>query len=232
MSKVLFAGPSIHGLGLQSEAELVLRPPAGCGDILSAVHAGFDMIGLVDGVFGTERSVWHKEILFALSSGVRVLGAASMGALRAAECDAFGMEGIGRIYRDYRDGRRIDDADVALLHGPKEMAFQPLTLALVDAEATIAELHAYAGLSEEQKQVLLGAARNLHFRERSWTAILGRAQAAPGFRRLVDAFLVEQKKVDALELIVRMHEQAPAESAKPWILNETLYLTALEESLS
>ena len=37
--------------------------------------------------------------------GVRVYGAASMGALRAAELDAFGMVGIGKIYESYRVGR-------------------------------------------------------------------------------------------------------------------------------
>ena len=36
--------------------------------------------------------------------GVHVFGAASMGALRAAELDGFGMRGIGRIYAAYRDG--------------------------------------------------------------------------------------------------------------------------------
>jgi hypothetical protein len=232
MSKALFAGPSIHGLGLQSEGDLVLHPPAACGDILKAVHAGYRVIGLVDGVFGSVRSVWHKEILFALSRGVQVLGAASMGALRAAECDRFGMEGVGRIYRDYRDGRRNDDADVALLHGPEEMAFQPLTVALVDAEATITELLAHARVSVELAQALLGAARRLHFTQRSWTAILREVNATPGLQDMVEAFLVEQKKVDALALIARMHELTPiGPDGECWSFNETLFLSALKESL-
>jgi len=233
MTKVLFAGPSIHGLGLRSQGEVLLHPPAACGDILKAVCAGHDTIGLIDGFFGSERSVWHKEILLALSRGVRVLGAASMGALRAAECAPFGMEGVGRIYRDYRDGRRIDDADVALLHGPAEMAFQPLTLALVDAEATIAELVERARVSAKQGRALLAAARHLHFTKRTWTAILSDAQAPPGTSGLVEACLVEQKKADALELIVRLHEPPPDRpDAAPWTLNQTLFLATLEETLA
>ena len=39
-----------------------------------------------------------------MAQGIHVFGAASIGALRAAELDAFGMRGIGRIYEDFRDG--------------------------------------------------------------------------------------------------------------------------------
>src|SRR5262249_29172169 len=92
MSTVLFAGPSIFGFDLRSTQDFSICPPAVCGDILKAVRGGARTIGLVDGLFGSERSVWHKEILVALSDGVRVLGASSMGALRAVECDQFGME--------------------------------------------------------------------------------------------------------------------------------------------
>ena len=71
------------------------------------------MIGIIDGGFEYTAPVWHKEILYALSAGTRVLGAASMGALRAAECHSFGMTGVGSIFKEYRDGTRIDDSDVA-----------------------------------------------------------------------------------------------------------------------
>ena len=39
-----------------------------------------------------------------MSEGVPVFGAASMGALRAAELHEFGMRGIGRIFEAFRDG--------------------------------------------------------------------------------------------------------------------------------
>ena len=38
------------------------------------------------------------------------------GAVRAAELDRYGMEGVGEIYASYRDGWLTADADVALLH--------------------------------------------------------------------------------------------------------------------
>ena len=44
----------------------------------------------------------HREILAAVRKGVRVVGASSMGALRAAEMDTLGMTGIGEVYRMYK----------------------------------------------------------------------------------------------------------------------------------
>ena len=106
MSTIVFLGPSLS----RAEAEVLAPdaefwPPAQAGDVYRACHsAGAETIGLIDGFFGTAPSVWHKEVLFALSRGVRVLGSSSMGALRAAECAAFGMEGVGEIYDMYAAG--------------------------------------------------------------------------------------------------------------------------------
>ncbi|MCK7501323.1 MAG: TfuA-like protein [Comamonadaceae bacterium] len=41
-------------------------------------------------------------MIYALEAGAKVLGASSMGALRASELDIYGMEGIGRSTRPTR----------------------------------------------------------------------------------------------------------------------------------
>ena len=68
--------------------------------------------------------------------GVRVVGASSMGALRAAELDRFGMEGVGEVYAYYRDGWLTADADVALVHRDADDGLPPLTWPLVNVRAT------------------------------------------------------------------------------------------------
>ena len=70
--KVLFAGPSCANLlgNLRANAAFELRGPAAYGDVARAVLDGANAIGIVDGRFEHTRSVWHKEILFALSKGV------------------------------------------------------------------------------------------------------------------------------------------------------------------
>ena len=92
MTAVMFAGPSLWDMRGKIPEGITVLPPAQCGDLLAAWRNGATRIGLVDGLFGTCRSVWHKEILAVLAAGVPVLGAASLGALRAAECAPFGMQ--------------------------------------------------------------------------------------------------------------------------------------------
>ena len=110
MTPLIFAGPSLYTVTPEQLSGIDLRPPAGKGDLLAAIRAGAKVIGIVDGTFEYGASVWHKEILFAIRQGVAVFGAASMGALRAAECADFGMIGIGRVFADYAAGRRRSDA--------------------------------------------------------------------------------------------------------------------------
>ena len=201
--KVLFAGPSLFGQD-PDLAGLELRPPARQGDIHRAVVDGADAIGLIDGVFGFVPSVWHKEILFALSEGVRVLGGASLGALRAAECQSFGMEPIGQIANAYANGARYEDADVCLAHCPAEMDFMPLSEPLVDVEASVAALLERDLITGEQAWGWLEAARDLYFADRTVDAMLDRAGLPAD---LGDAYRLNRvgvKARDALELVERL----------------------------
>jgi hypothetical protein len=201
--KVLFAGPSLFG----QDADLTgidLRPPARQGDIHCAVSDGATAIGLVDGVFGFVPSVWHKEILFALSQGVRVLGGASLGALRAAECHTFGMEPVGAIAHAYANGARYEDADVCLAHAPAELDFMPLSEPLVDVEASVANLLERDLLTGEQAWGWLEAARDIYFADRTIEAMLERAGLPAELGDVYRANRVSVKARDALELVERL----------------------------
>ena len=69
---------------------------------------------------------------------LRSTGAASMGALRAAELHGFGMVGHGRIFEWYRDGVIDADDEVALIYGPEEVGYPSLSKPLVNIRATLA----------------------------------------------------------------------------------------------
>ncbi|NER31958.1 MAG: hypothetical protein F6J89_31220, partial [Symploca sp. SIO1C4] len=118
---VIFLGPSLPRAEAREIVDAVYLPPAKQSDLISAVTTYKpDIIALIDGVFLSYPSVWHKEILYALQQGVAVYGASSMGALRAAETSDFGMVGVGAIYRMYASGELIDDDEVALIHGQED----------------------------------------------------------------------------------------------------------------
>lgn len=202
--KVVFAGPSLGDARLDIPG-VELRGPAGMGDLAAAVLDGATAIGLIDGVFETVAATWHKEILFALWEGVRVSGAASMGALRAAECAAFGMVGIGSVYARYADDGLTDDAAVAQLHAPAELGYFPLSEPLVNMEATFARLATLAIAPGEETDRLLVSARRVFFKERTYARVVAEAgfvaARAEALLALIGTHRQDVKRDDALELV-------------------------------
>jgi hypothetical protein len=208
--KVLFAGPSLSHSALSvfvpDCASVDRCGPAKQGDLIRAVCEGATAIGLVDGLFETVAAVWHKEILFALVEGVRVFGAASMGALRAAECAAFGMIGVGSVYTRYASGELDDDAAVAQLHAPAEFGYAPLTEALVNVEATLASLKSRGLLTDAEAAELWLRASSTHFKDRTYAGLVADMEFASGPRRREIALAIEggridQKRRDAEQLV-------------------------------
>jgi hypothetical protein len=202
--KLIFVGPSFSGLQKETPPTVSLKPPCKQGDIYLASLQKPSVIAIVDGYFDGVPSVWHKEILWALSQGVHVLGAASMGALRAAETDGFGMKGIGAVYEGFRDGVLEDDDEVALLHGPREMNFVPLSLAMVNVRATMAKAVEYDRISDAAANQVLQAAKSQFYKTRTWKTLLEQIELdLDGLTSTIDLAdwlsenEVDQKKHDA-----------------------------------
>ncbi|NEJ74844.1 antibiotic resistance protein [Rhizobium phaseoli] len=230
--KIIFAGPSLPDAALLAGEAIRVLPPAVQGDVLAQVEQGANVIGLIDGGFEYAAPVWHKEILHALSLGVAVLGAASMGALRAAECHPFGMIGIGRIFEDYRSGRLVDDAAVALIHAPSALSSKPLTIPLVNVSATLDAMEDRGLLAAGLRQKLEDAASAIFFKKRTWRAIVEQCadMAEPGRPQLLAALVsnsVDQKRIDALELLKAVQDARDTRSNAdpPWKLHETSFRT-------
>lgn len=210
--KIVFAGPSLHGHirggRIAASPALICRGPARQGDIRRAVNDGATVIGLIDGRFEDVAAPWHKEILEALSRGIAVYGAASMGALRAAECATFGMVGIGEVYARYASGELVDDDAVAQLHGPEELDYQPLTEALVDIEATLSASRNAGIIDAAEHDELLRVARRLHFKDRTIDHVVAASLLSARRREEVAVPLasrrVDVKARDARELVARL----------------------------
>lgn len=162
MPPVIFSGPSLPRAAVVA-AGYIWRPPARQGDLRGAIAGGPAAIGLVDGLFEAVPTVWHNEILEALDRGIPVFGAASIGALRAAELDGHGMIGVGAVYAAYRDGVLEDDDEVALLHAPAELAFRALTVPMVNVRAIVAS----AALDYAGKERIVQACKAIFYKDRS-----------------------------------------------------------------
>jgi len=169
MRAIIFAGPTLPpAMRCLSEAGIEWRPPVRQGDVYRAALSMPPAIGIVDGYFEVVPTVWHKEILWAMAQGIHVFGAASTGALRAAELDAFGMRGVGQVYEAFRDGVLEDDDEVAVLHGPEELGYPALTEAMVNIRATMAEAERRGVLTPELAAQITGIAKALFYKERTY----------------------------------------------------------------
>jgi hypothetical protein len=199
----VFAGPSLPTALRTVDPRLDWHPPAMAGDLIRLLDDPPQSVCLIDGYFDSRPSVWHKEILLLMEAGVAVFGGASMGALRAAELDRFGMTGVGAIYRLYRSGRIEGDDEVALVHGPQELDWRPLSEPLVDVRATLAAAVKQGLLSCTAARAFFDDAWSLHYSERTWAAILDRRPSP--MRRAVADWLprgtVRLKQRDALRCL-------------------------------
>jgi hypothetical protein len=195
----VFAGPSLAGWVTTPPFDRL--PSAGAGDMLRLLTGPPHTVVLIDGVFGTRPAVWHKEILLLLARGFRVIGAASMGALRAAELDRFGMIGCGAIYRGYADGRLTADDEVAVLHAPAALGGQPLSLAQVNVRATLCQAVRARVLSVDAARTLRTASAAIHYRDRDWAQVVALADD-PAFAAWVQRHAVDIKADDARAALV------------------------------
>jgi hypothetical protein len=211
----VFLGPSMD----RTEAaailpEAVFRPPAAQGDLLSSFRQDRpQIVALIDGTFHQNLSVWHTELCFLLSRGVAVYGSSSMGALRAVETERFGTIGVGQIFEWYRDGLIIADDEVALVHGPEEMAFCPLSVPLVNVRASLDQALALGWIDAGIRDRVIEIVRDIHYPQRQIDLILRRCEALlgsgayAGVQRALTVGYIDIKQQDARELLktIRKH---------------------------
>src|SRR3984893_18404937 len=207
MIAVIFAVPSLPPPP-PPIAGIEWRPPVRQGDLYLAALWGPAIIGVADGYFEIMPTVWHKEILWAMAQGIHVYGAASIGALRAAELTDFGMKGIGHIYRQFHTGRLTDDDEVAVLHGPAEIDYVQVTDAMVNVRATIDRALQLGVVESALAPALVSIAKSLFYKDRTYEAILKTAtehglapEALHRFASWLPRGQVDQKRIDAGEML-------------------------------
>ncbi len=209
---VVFLGPSLP----IEEAIQILQAdycsPAKRGDVYVASEGGAEIICLIDGVFFQECSVAHKEIIHALELGVKVLGASSMGALRASELDVYGMEGVGEIYQAYKRGELTSDDEVALIFDP--LTFEPLSEPLVNIRYNLKIASELAIIDDVTRNRLFKIAQSFYFPERSYNKIIQSSfgtvpqDQLESFKKFIREDKRDLKMEDAVKLLYRVREIA------------------------
>ena len=199
---IVFLGPSLDLASAQKVLAAEYRPPAKRGDVLAAIRDGAEIICLIDGVFHQDSAVAHREILAAVKKRITLIGASSMGALRAAEMDTLGMTGIGMIYQMYKNGTLTSDDEVALVFDP--VSGYALSEPLINIRCTLKKAENAGVITQEEHENLLAAARSVFYPNRTYQKIVNVAgdtiDAATKERFLAFAAStpVDQKREDAI----------------------------------
>lgn len=210
---IVFLGPTLPWAEAREIVpDALILPPASMGDVLAACRTYRPhSISIVDGYFRSRMSVFHKEILYALELGVWVLGASSMGALRAAECDDYGMIGVGSIYEALASGELEDDDEVALNHAEESAGFQPLSDPMVTIRATFRAALDEGLVTTPEHDELVGMQKRRWFPDRRLSSVRTDAiSLGYGNERanLLGAWMVshvvDPKRADAIELLHRV----------------------------
>lgn len=231
MKPIVFAGPSISAAAITAIVDAECRPPARVGDVYRAALLRPPAIALIDGVFEHQPSVWHKEILWALSEGIPVYGAASMGALRAAEMHSLGMRGVGTVFASFRDGVLTDDDEVAVTHLSAAHGFRPTSDAMVNIRATLLHAVSMADLPPALAQQAIDLAKATFYPDRCYANLFSALPALAPWRSWLLGNAIDTKRLDAEEMLATLSRdlsQPSLAESPPFYFEETLWWRAFE----
>ena len=214
---IIFAGPTLSANEITSLLDAEIRPPVTRGDVLDAALDKPTAIGIIDGYFARVPSVWHKEILWAMSQGIHVFGAASMGALRAAELEPFGMSGFGAVFEQFKSGALTDDDEVAVVHAPEEYGYRALSEAMVNARMTLSAAERDGVISPAGRSRFEEILKALPYPERNYSVLFALSQKegplaneATALNEWLPKGRVDQKRDDALLMLRLMADMRRA----------------------
>jgi hypothetical protein len=226
---VVYTGPTLSADEVRAALpEAEVRAPVARGDLLARDWRRGDAALVIDGYFRERRSVGHKELLWLLREGVDVVGAASMGALRAAELAPYGMRGVGGVYAMYASEEIDGDDEVGVLHGPAELGYPPRTVALVSLRYGCREGAGTGSFPADSGARVVRAAKELAFTARSWPEIAQQLdehgsdaasvrqdlETLSILRREIESGAWDLKRQDALQALTYMCTELDAPDAK------------------
>lgn len=215
---LVFLGPSAPGSDV---AELLpqaeIRPPARRGDLHLARLMRHSVLLLVDGVFTQQDAVSPREVVDVLRDGAAVIGAASMGALRAADCAPAGAEGAGRIFRLFRAGAIGSEDEVAVQFIP-ERPYPSMSESLINIRLALRTGVRNGWLDAATARRMERGAQTIPYADRTWTAVFEAAGIGPDDWLRSKLAALDAKRTDtrlALAQVAARIEADPAWGLRP-----------------
>jgi len=208
---VVFLGPSLPLEEARRILDADYRPPIKRGDLQHIENGEVGTVAIIDGVFLQSCAVGHREILQIINNGIKVYGASSMGALRAAELAHYGMIGHGRVFEMYSQGVVEGDDEVALVFDPETL--EPLSEPMVNIRFLLDRAVVSDVVSAEGARSLLERFRSVYYPRRTLTLFkdmvkeVDRSEAVGELHRFVANNYRDIKKEDAIGLLELLRKE-------------------------
>jgi len=170
---IVYLGPTLN----REEASKILdadyRDPAKKGDFLrlSLTSDEKKYVGFVDGVFLHDYPPSPIEVYhLATRKNIELIGASSLGALRAVELEKFGMKGIGKIFQLFKKGILNADDEVAVTFVRDKNILQ--SEALIDIRFNLFLAYKKGIITKQTKKRFVKIAKNIYFPFRNYDDII------------------------------------------------------------
>ncbi|HXV88348.1 MAG TPA: TfuA-like protein [Nitrososphaeraceae archaeon] len=174
MSKpIVYLGPTLS----REEAIKILdadyRDPAKKGDFLMLSRDSDEKkyVGFIDGVFLHDYPPPPIEVYhLATRKNIELIGASSLGALRAVELEKFGMRGIGKIFQLYKNSviNADDEVAVTFVRGSNILQSE----AMIDIRFNLFLAYKKGIITNETKRRIAKIAKNIYFPFRNYEDII------------------------------------------------------------
>lgn len=209
---IIFVGPSLDVQKARKIFDADYRPPAKKGDLIGLLSKSKDadsmIVGLIDGLFLQDYPPTPIEVYqLVRKRNILVLGAASIGALRAVELERFGMIGIGKIFELFKLRKFTADDEVAVTFNEETQHLQ--SEAMIDIRYNLLIAFKKGVIDENARRTAAKVAKSMYFPDRNYADIINETQRRfPHLSvsmKLLQSFIAKNrrslKEKDAVRLI-------------------------------
>lgn len=211
MSKpIVYLGPTLSREKAIKILDADYRDPAKKGDFLMLSQDSDEKkyVGFIDGVFLHDYPPSPIEVYhLATRKNIELIGASSLGALRAVELEKFGMKGIGKIFQLYKNGIINADDEVAVTFTRENNILQ--SEAMIDIRFNLFLAYKKGIITNQTKKRIAKIAKNIYFPFRNYEDIIKLTQQQlpsiydelEGFRSYILKNRDSLKARDAIKLL-------------------------------
>jgi hypothetical protein len=136
----------------------IFAPPITSSSLLNAIDEKVNIVGIINKDPKSNLNISSGEILDAIRCGIKIYGASEIGAIRALECNASGMIGVGEIFNFFKNDFLLTE---------DYFYSSDFSFSYIDFHFALEKLDPSLSLGPTSKDLLKKLYRQMNFNERN-----------------------------------------------------------------